>query len=109
MRLAPILLLAAITASCSTAQWNEMRSNPREYFNLLPPTIETDAGVEGRSITLHRWQALVVRLEEDRSATRHDNPFEFLKKVGGIRKVVEAVLRKHHTNGSVWQIHVFRV
>ena len=67
MRLAPILLLAAITASCSTAQWNEMRSNPREYFNLLPPTIETDAGVEGQSITLHRWQALVVRLEEDPS------------------------------------------
>jgi predicted secreted protein len=67
MRLALILTLAAITAGCSTAQWNEMRSNPREYFNLMPPTVQADAGVDGQRVTLNRWQALVVRLDEDPS------------------------------------------
>ncbi len=61
--IASLLLLAA----CSTAQWNEMRSNPREYFNLTPPSVQTDARVEGQRVTLHRWQALVVRLDEDPS------------------------------------------
>jgi predicted secreted protein len=67
MRIALLLTLAAINAGCSTAQWNEMRSNPREYFNLTPPTVQTDARIEGQRVTLHRWQALVVRLEEDPS------------------------------------------
>ena len=44
-----------------------MRSNPREYFNLVPPTVQTDAGVDGQRVTLNRWQALVVRLDEDPS------------------------------------------
>ena len=53
---------------CSTAQWDEMRANPRDYFNLTPPTLFADASIEGRQVTLHRWQALVVRLDEDSSA-----------------------------------------
>lgn len=65
MRLALMLTLAAMTAGCSTAAWNEMRANPREYFNLLPPTIETDARVDGQRVTLNRGQALVVRMDED--------------------------------------------
>lgn len=67
MRLALVLTLAAINAGCSTLEWNEMRSNPREYFNLTPPTVQTDARVDGQRVTLNRWQALVVRLEEDPS------------------------------------------
>ena len=71
MRLALLLTIAAIAAGCSTERWNErwneMRSNPRDYFNLTPPTIESDARIEGQRITLHRWQALVVRLDEDPS------------------------------------------
>ena len=67
MRLVLLLTLAAINTGCSTAQWNEMRSNPREYFNLVPPTVQADAGVDGQRVTLNRWQALVVRLEEDPS------------------------------------------
>lgn len=67
MRLALLLTLAAINAGCSTAQWNEMRANPREYFNLTPPTVQTDARVDGQSIALNRGQALVVRLDEDPS------------------------------------------
>ena len=67
MRLALLLTLAAINAGCSTAQWNEMRSNPREYFNLKPPTVQTDARVDGQRIALNRGQALVVRLDEDPS------------------------------------------
>ena len=64
--LAALLLLGA----CSTAQWDEMRANPRDYFNLTPPTLFADASIEGRQVTLHRWQALVVRLDED--TTRAD-------------------------------------
>lgn len=67
MRLILLLTFAVITAGCSTAQWNEMRSNPREYFNLTPPTLQTDARVDGQRVTLRRWQALVVRLDEDAS------------------------------------------
>ena len=67
MRLVLLLTLAAINAGCSTARWNEMRANPREYFNLLAPTMETDARIEGQRVTLNRWQALVVRLDEDPS------------------------------------------
>lgn len=67
MRRAAVLLPALVLAACSTAQWNEMRGNPREYFNLTAPTIESDAGIEGQRVTLRRWQALVVRLDEDPS------------------------------------------
>lgn len=64
-----IVSLASVVflAACSTAQWNEMRANPREYFNLIAPTMETDARIEGQRVTLNRWQALVVRLDEDPS------------------------------------------
>ncbi len=58
---ASLLLLAA----CSTAQWNDMRANPREYFNLDRPVIEADARIEGQRVVLNRGQALVVRLDED--------------------------------------------
>ena len=67
MRRAAALLPALLLGACSTAQWNEMRSNPREYFNLIAPTIETDARIAGQRVTLQRWQALVVRLDEDPS------------------------------------------
>jgi predicted secreted protein len=65
MRIALLLTLAALTAGCTTAQWDEMRANPREYFNLVSPTLQTDARVDGQRVTLHRWQALVVHLDED--------------------------------------------
>jgi predicted secreted protein len=67
MRLALLLTLAAINAGCSTLEWNEMRSNPRAYFNLTPPTVQADARVDGQSVALNRGQALVVRLDEDQS------------------------------------------
>ncbi|HVF65558.1 MAG TPA: protease inhibitor I42 family protein, partial [Casimicrobiaceae bacterium] len=37
----------------------------RIRYNLVPPTIETDASVDGGQVTLNRGQALVVRLDED--------------------------------------------
>jgi predicted secreted protein len=61
------LVLMAALAGCSTTQWDEMRANPRKYFNLVAPTVVTDARVEGQQVTLDRWQALVVRLDEDTS------------------------------------------
>ena len=67
MRLTVLIASTLVLTACSTAQWNEMRSNPREYFNLVPPTVQTDAGVDGQRVTLNRGQALVVRLEEDPS------------------------------------------
>jgi predicted secreted protein len=68
MRMTLLLTFAALTTGCTTAQWNEMRANPREYFNLIEPTLQTDARIDGQRITLHRWQALVVRLDEDASS-----------------------------------------
>jgi predicted secreted protein len=69
MGLREIVPLAALllAGGCSTTQWDEMRANPRDYFNLTPPTLFADAGIEGRQVTLHRWQALVVHLDEDTS------------------------------------------
>jgi len=58
-------LAAAALAGCSSTAWNDMRENPREYFNLVSPTLQTDARVDGQQVTLRRGQALVVRLEED--------------------------------------------
>jgi len=68
-RAAISLAAVLVLGGCSTAQWDEMRANPRDYFNLTPPTLFADASVEGRQVTLHRWQALVVRLDEDSSMT----------------------------------------
>ena len=69
LRAALIVALAALAAGCSTARWtaeyDEMRANPRDYFNLLTPTLAADARVDGGSVTLKRGQALVVRLDED--------------------------------------------
>lgn len=65
MRCALLLAVAAIAVGCSTAQWNEMRANPREYFNLTAPTLASGASIDGRSVTLQRGQALLVRLDED--------------------------------------------
>jgi predicted secreted protein len=67
VRTAVPLVVALLVAGCSTTQWDEMRANPREYFNLTPPTLLADATVEGRQVSLRRWQALVVRLDEDSS------------------------------------------
>jgi predicted secreted protein len=58
-------LAAAVVAGCSSTAWNDMRENPREYFNLVSPTLQTDGRVDGQRVTLRRGQALVVRLEED--------------------------------------------
>ena len=69
LRIALPLVLAVLAEGCSTARWTAeyeaMRANPREYFNLLVPTLSTDARVDGGSVTLQRGQALVVRLDED--------------------------------------------
>ena len=59
------LLLALGLAGCSTTQWDEMRANPREFFNITAPTLVTDARIEGQQVTINRYQALVVRLDED--------------------------------------------
>jgi len=64
-----LLAVALMLGGCTTAQWDEMRANPRDYFNLAPPTLVADSTIEGRQVTLHRWQALVVRLDEDTSIT----------------------------------------
>jgi inhibitor of cysteine peptidase len=60
-----VALAAAALAGCSSTAWNDMRENPREYFNIVSPTLQTDARVDGQRVTLRRGQALVVRLEED--------------------------------------------
>jgi predicted secreted protein len=65
MRRVALVLPMLFLAACSTTDWNDMRSNPREYFNLVSPTLQTDARVDGQRVTLHRWQALVVHLPED--------------------------------------------
>ena len=62
-----LVLLTAMLGGCTTAQWDEMRANPREFFNIVSPTLVADAGVEGQTVALHRWQALVVRLDENPS------------------------------------------
>ena len=67
-RTAIALAAVVVLGGCSTAQWDEMRANPRDYFNLTPPTLFADASIEGRQVTLHRWQAIVVRLDEDSSS-----------------------------------------
>ena len=54
-----------VAAGCSSTAWDEMRANPREYFNLNAPTLATDARIDGTRLTLKRGQALVVRLDED--------------------------------------------
>ncbi|HVF65596.1 MAG TPA: protease inhibitor I42 family protein [Casimicrobiaceae bacterium] len=67
MRRVVIPAFAVLVAGCAqwNAKWDEMRANPREYFNLLPPVVVTDARVDGQSVAVNRGQALVVRLPED--------------------------------------------
>lgn len=69
MRYAIVTAFVALLAGCSSTAWNEMRANPREYFNLEAPALVSDASrIDGQSITLRRGQALVVRLPEDASS-----------------------------------------
>jgi predicted secreted protein len=42
-----------------------MRDDPRAYFNLTPPTLQTDARVDGQQVVLKPGQALLVWLDED--------------------------------------------
>ena len=64
-----VIAMAAFAAGCSTTQWvtdyDVLRDSPREYFNLVTPTIFTDARVDGGLVTLKRGEAVVVRLDED--------------------------------------------
>jgi predicted secreted protein len=60
-----VALVAVLAAGCSSTAWDEMRANPREYFNLNAPTLTTDARIDGTRVTLKRGQALVVRLDEE--------------------------------------------
>lgn len=62
--------LALLVAGCSTTDWNDMRENPREFFNLTSPALVTDARVDGQQVALKRGQALVVRLDEDASTSQ---------------------------------------
>lgn len=66
-RAALVLAVVLPLAACNTTRWDwdEIRANPREFFNITPPTLVTDAFVEGKEVRLQRWQALVVRLDED--------------------------------------------
>jgi len=64
MRLLVLAALAASLGACSTTEFEAMRANPREYFNLTAPTLQTDERVDGQQVPLKRGQALVVRLEE---------------------------------------------
>ena len=65
MRTILAALVATLVAGCSSTAWDEMRANPREYFNLTAPTLATDSRIDGTRVTLKRGQALVVRLDED--------------------------------------------
>ena len=63
MQLVALVLAALVLAACSPAQKQMLR----ERYNLIPPTLVTDARIDGQRITLNRGQALVVRLDEDPS------------------------------------------
>ena len=63
MRIAALVIAALLVAACSPAQ----KAYYRERYNLNSPTLVMDAGIDGRTVTLNRGQALVVRLDEDPS------------------------------------------
>lgn len=63
MRLVVLLSAVLLVSACSPAQ----RAHYRERYNLNPPTLFGDVGIDGRTVTLNRGQALVVRLPEDPS------------------------------------------
>lgn len=53
------------SAGCSSVDWHEMRTQPREFFNLTAPVLVTGEDLDGRRVMLKRSQALVVRLDEE--------------------------------------------
>jgi predicted secreted protein len=56
--------IAIALAGCSATQTAKLR----DYFNLTPPVMATDARVDGQSLPLKRGQVIVVRLDEDPSS-----------------------------------------
>ena len=63
MRIAALLVATLAVTACSPAQ----KAHYRERYNLVPPTLVMDAGIDGRTVALNRGQALVIRLDEDPS------------------------------------------
>ena len=55
----------ALAALALTACSPERKQMLRERYNLVPPTLQRDAEVDGQRVALDRYQALVVRLDED--------------------------------------------
>lgn len=67
------LMVAALAlGGCSTAgyraDFGEIHSSPRDFFNLNAPVRIADASIAGTTVTLKEGQALIVRLPEDADA-----------------------------------------
>lgn len=63
--LAAVLALAACATGSYRYEWSELRSNPREFFNLNAPVRSADASIAGTTVVLKQGEALIVRLPED--------------------------------------------
>lgn len=68
-RILAVSLAAFALGACSTAghraEFAEIQSNPRHFFNLNPPVLVADASIAGTTVALKDGQALIVRLPED--------------------------------------------
>jgi predicted secreted protein len=64
-------LAALALSACSTAghraEFSEIQSNPRHFFNLNAPVLVADASIAGTTVALKEGHALIVRLPEDAS------------------------------------------
>jgi len=65
-------IAALALSACSTAgyraDFGEVQSNPRNFFNLNVPVRVADASIEGTTVVLREGEALIVRLPEDAAA-----------------------------------------
>jgi len=68
-RIFAISLAALALGGCSTAgyraDFGEIHSSPRDFFNLNDPVRIADASIAGTTVALKEGQALIVRLPED--------------------------------------------
>jgi predicted secreted protein len=62
-------MAALALGACSTAgyraDFGEVHSSPREFFNLNAPVRVADASIAGTTVAIKDGQALIVRLPED--------------------------------------------
>jgi len=62
-------MAALALSACSTAgyraDFGEIHSSPRDFFNLNAPVRIADASIAGTTVALREGQALIVRLPQD--------------------------------------------